>query len=105
MASLSRKIRNGPQAAPAGKKRRIAASEFKARCLRVMREIADTGSPVLITSRGEPLVEVIPARKQTNKKNHKDDFLGRLEGIIEIIGDPDDLIKPVFPLEDYDMLK
>jgi len=24
---------------------------------------------------------------------------------MEIVGDPDDLIKPVFPLEDYDMLK
>ena len=38
-------------------------------------------------------------------KAKKEDFFGRLEGIIEIVGDPDDLINPVFPLEDYDMLK
>ena len=40
---------------------------------------------------------------QTERKDL--DFFGRLKGIIEIVGDPDDLIKPVFPLEDYDMLK
>jgi prevent-host-death family protein len=83
--------------------KQMAAGEFKAKCLGVMSEIASTGKPVLVTKRGEPLVEVIPPR---NKKSSRgDDFIGRLEGIIEIIGDPDDLIKPVFPLEDYDMLK
>jgi prevent-host-death family protein len=81
----------------------MAAGEFKAKCLGVMSEIASTGKPVLVTKRGEPLVEVIPPR---NKKSRRgDDFIGRLEGIMEIVGDPDDLIKPVFPLEDYDMLK
>jgi hypothetical protein len=49
-----------------------------------------------------PVIKVVPIR---NGKKKKDDFFGRLKGIIEIVGDPDDLIKPVFPLEDYDMLK
>ncbi len=86
-----------------GKERKMAAGEFKAKCLGVMSEVASTGKPVLVTKRGEPLVEVIPPRNKKNKRG--DDFIGRLEGVIEIIGDPDDLIKPVFPLEDYDMLK
>jgi len=86
-----------------GKQRKIAAGEFKAKCLGVMSEVASTGKPVLVTRRGEPLVEVIPPRNKRSRRG--DDFIGRLEGVIEIIGDPDDLIKPVFPLEDYDMLK
>ena len=83
---------------------RMSAGEFKAKCLGAMTEVAKTGRPLLVTKRGEPLVEVTPVRNMRNdKKKHW--FLGRLEGIVEIVGDPDDLIKPVFPLEDYDMLK
>ena len=84
--------------------RQIAAGEFKAKCLQMIRDVAHTNSPLLVTLRGEPLVEVAPAHQRKNSKK-KDSFLGRLEGIIEIVGDPDELIKPVFPLEDYDMLK
>ncbi len=84
--------------------REIAAGEFKAKCLGLMREVAKTGEPVLVTMRGKPLVEVGPPRSG-KKSRKKDDFIGRWEGILKINGDPDDLIKPVFPLEDYDMLK
>ncbi|MGA2371766.1 MAG: hypothetical protein ACLPPV_14075 [Candidatus Korobacteraceae bacterium] len=92
------------RAISAGKTREIAAGEFKAKCLGLMREIANTGKPVLVTMRGKPLVEVGPPRSG-KKSTKKDDFIGRWEGILTINGDPDDLIKPVFPLEDYDMLK
>jgi prevent-host-death family protein len=88
----------------AGKARQIAAGEFKAKCLGVIREVADTGNPMMVTLRGKPLVEVIPSSNR-KKTKAKDDFIGRLEGVIKINGDPDDLIKPVFPLEDWDMLR
>jgi len=81
----------------------MAVGEFKAKCLGAMAEVARTGKPLLITKRGEPFVEV--GRPRNKKSGKGDDFIGRLEGVIEIIGDPDDLITPVFPLEDYDMLK
>ena len=84
--------------------RQIAAGEFKAKCLGVMREVDSTGTAMTVTMRGQPLVEVIPARSYRQQKNG-DSFIGRLEGILEIVGDPDDLVKPVFELEDYDMLK
>ena len=87
-----------------GKTRQIAAGEFKAKCLGVMREVANTGSPMLVTVRGKPLVEVITPRDQ-KKTNGIDDIIGRLEGVMKINGDPDDLVKPIFPLEDWDMLK
>ena len=84
--------------------REIAAGEFKAKCLGLMREVANTGKPLLVTVRGKPLVEVGPPR-DGKKTRVKDDFIGRWEGILKINGDPDDLVKPIFPLEDWDMLK
>ena len=80
--------------------RQMAAGEFKAKCLGAMAEVAKTGKPMLVTKRGEPLVEVGPWRHA--KKRKKGTFIGRLEGKYEICGD---LLEPVFPLEDYDMLK
>lgn len=56
---------------------------------------------MIITKRGKAAAKLIPFAKPAKKEP----IIGRLEGIGEIVGDPDDLIKPVFPLEDYDMLK
>src|SRR5271169_817452 len=81
--------------------RQMAAGEFKAKCLAIMDEVNETGRPLVVTKRGEPVIEVFPA---CNGKKKKDDFFGRLKGIIEIVGDPDDLVNPIVPLEDWDML-
>ena len=56
---------------------------------------------MIITKRGKPTARVSPFANSVKKES----IIGRLEGIGEIVGDPDDLIKPVFPLEDWDMLK
>ncbi|HEY1731289.1 MAG TPA: type II toxin-antitoxin system prevent-host-death family antitoxin [Terriglobales bacterium] len=83
-----------------GGARQIAAGEFKAKCLGLIDEVNETGQALIITKRGKPLAKVIPFEHAT-----VDSLFGRLKGIVEIVGDPDDLIKPVFPLEDFDMLK
>jgi prevent-host-death family protein len=80
--------------------RQMAAGEFKAKCLGLIDDVSETGHEVIITKRGEPKAKLVPFTAPKKRP-----FLGRLEGIMEIVGDPDDLIKPVFPLEDYDMLK
>src|SRR5271166_3354700 len=80
--------------------RRMAVGEFKAKCLGAMAEVARTGKPLLVTKRGEPFVEVGPPRNAKKRKQER--FIGRLEGKYTIYGD---LVEPVFPLEDYDMLK
>lgn len=80
--------------------REIAAGEFKAKCLALLDEVNETGQELIITKRGKPTAKLIPFRARK-----KGSFLGRLEGILKINGDPDDLIKPVFPAEDWDMLK
>jgi prevent-host-death family protein len=82
--------------------RQMAAAEFKAKCLAVMDEVKATGKPLVVTKRGEPVIEIFPARSDNQKKGS---FIGRLEGIMKINGDPDDFVKPIFPLEDWDMLK
>jgi prevent-host-death family protein len=38
----------------------IVVSEFKAKCIAVLREAQRTGEPVLITRRGRPLARVEP---------------------------------------------
>jgi prevent-host-death family protein len=81
--------------------REIAAGEFKAKCLAIIDEVNETGQEVIITKRGKAAAKLIPFPQPEKRKS----FIGRLEGIIEIVGDPDDLIKPVFPEEDWDMLK
>jgi len=92
-----------PKAAtPVSSMRQMAAGEFKAKCLRIMDEINETGKPLVVTKRGVPIVRLVPITKSGMKPKS---IIGRLEGIMRIVGDPDDLIKPIFPLEDYDMLK
>jgi prevent-host-death family protein len=76
--------------------KKIAAGKFKAQCLRVMEQVRTTREPVLITKRGRPLAKLVPAEKSP------DDFIGRLEGIITIVGD---IESPIVPPEDWDALR
>src|SRR5580704_7369381 len=80
--------------------REIGAGEFKAKCLAIIDEVSKTGQQVIITKRGKPMAKVIPFDATS-----VDSLFGRLKGIVRIVGDPDDLVKPIFPLEDWDMLK
>jgi prevent-host-death family protein len=79
----------------------MAAGEFKAKCLRLIDDVNESGKEVIITKRGQAKAKLVPVATTGKRKP----FLGRLVGVLEIVGDPDDLINPVFPLEDYDMLK
>jgi len=40
----------------------IKASEFKAKCLALMDEVARTGAAVVITKNGKPVAELVPHR-------------------------------------------
>ncbi len=42
--------------------KRIKASEFKARCLALVDEVARTGDRVVITKNGKPIAELVPHR-------------------------------------------
>jgi antitoxin (DNA-binding transcriptional repressor) of toxin-antitoxin stability system len=63
-----------------------------------MDEINKTGKSMIVTKRGVPVMKVVPIR-DAKVRGEKDPIFGRLKGIVEIVGDPDDLIQPVFPFE------
>jgi len=76
--------------------KKMSAAQFKARCLAVMDEVRATRDPVLITKRGRPVAKLVPADAT------RDDFIGRLEGVVRIVGD---IESPVEPLESWEVLK
>ncbi len=61
--------------------KKIAAGEFKARCLMLMEDVRSTREPLMVTKRGKPVVKLVPA------DDNKDDFIGRLEGVFRVVGD------------------
>ena len=59
----------------------ISAGQFKTHCLAIMEEVRATREPVLITKRGRPVAKLVPVKEQSAK------FLGRLQGVVKILGD------------------
>ena len=41
--------------------KQITATEFKARCLRLLDEVAETGETLVVTKRGRPVARVEPS--------------------------------------------
>ncbi len=69
----------------AGQKK-IAAAEFKARCLKVMERVAATGEGITVTKRGHPVVRVVPAGDDRRP------FVGRLSGTATQMRD---IVRPI----------
>ena len=67
----------------------IKASEFKAKCLRIMDEVAERGEEVVITKNGKPVSKLVPFRAG---QENKGPFFGRGKGRIKILGD---IVSPV----------
>jgi prevent-host-death family protein len=61
----------------------ISASAFKAQCLALMEDVRTTKLPLVITKRGKPVAKLVPIDEP------KDDFIGRLKGVFEVVGDLD----------------
>ncbi len=68
--------------------KKIPAGEFKTRCLSLMEEVRHTRETVLITKRGKPVAKLVPAG------DTRHDFIGRLEGVVRILGDIESPIEP-----------
>jgi prevent-host-death family protein len=85
--------------------RTMAAGEFKAKCLKVIDEVGATGEPVLVTKRGKPVASVVPLEASVRPPITVDSLFGALSGLISIEGDPNDLVGPIIPLEDWEHLK
>lgn len=62
--------------------REIKASEFKAKCLKLMDEVQRTRRGYIVTKRGKPVADIVPHRGM-RKKNP----FGLHKGMIKITGD------------------
>jgi prevent-host-death family protein len=60
----------------------IQASEFKAKCLALMDQVARTGETILITKNGKPVAELVPPAGLRSASP-----FGLHKGAIEITGD------------------
>ncbi|MHB1616631.1 MAG: type II toxin-antitoxin system Phd/YefM family antitoxin [Metallibacterium sp.] len=60
----------------------INAAEFKAKCLKLIDEVAATREPLVISKRGKPLVKLVPIVDETPKS-----MFGYMKGTVTIHGD------------------
>ena len=64
--------------------REITATEFKARCLRLLDEVADTGETLVVTKRGNPVVRVEPSSPPLD-----------LSGSVKLLVDAGEFVEPL----------
>lgn len=64
--------------------RRIGAGEFKAKCLALLDEVAETGRHIVVTKRGRPVAEVVPVEEAPSLKGS----ILREGDLISPLGDP-----------------
>lgn len=74
-------------------RRTMSASDLKARCLRVLDEVAGSGVEVLVTKRGTPVARVVPLPDSeppslvgSVRYEHEEDLLAPVEGGVGVEG-------------------
>ncbi|MBI4220849.1 MAG: type II toxin-antitoxin system Phd/YefM family antitoxin [Chloroflexi bacterium] len=76
----------------------ITISKFKATCLAVLESVRKTGQPILVTKRGEPIAEIVPASRPARGKRR----LGTFADSGKVVGD---IITPVAREGDWEILR
>jgi prevent-host-death family protein len=66
--------------------RTIKASEFKAKCLKLMDEVAQSGEPLVVTKNDRPIAQLIPISRERRS------IWGLHKGQIDILGD---ILEPI----------
>ena len=69
-------------------------SEFKARCLRVLQEVAKTGEGLTILNRGRPIAHVLPVIPREDR-----DPQDTLRNTVELRGG---IVEPALPADAWD---
>ncbi len=72
----------------------VTATDFKAKCLALLDEVAKTGELIVITKHGRPVAQVSPAAPSLHRYPQESLF-----GTVETLGD---IIEPAIPAEDWD---
>jgi prevent-host-death family protein len=60
----------------------INAAQFKAKCLKLIDEVAATRKPLIITKRGKPLAKLVPIQDEAPTG-----LFGYMKGTVQILGD------------------
>lgn len=74
----------------------IPAGEFKQTCLRLLDEVRETGEPIVVTKRGEPVAQLAPLPPSA-----AGDWSGALRGTGRIVGD---LVAPAAEEDEWEAL-
>jgi prevent-host-death family protein len=61
--------------------RKINTAAFKARCLALIDEVAESGQPLTVTKRGKAKVQIVPVHEKPKT------LLGATKGTFKILGD------------------
>jgi prevent-host-death family protein len=77
--------------------KKVAISEFKAKCLAMLEEVQKTRKPLLITRFGEPVAEVVPP---STAAPH--DWMGSMKDSMKILGD---IVSPASEESDWEALE
>jgi prevent-host-death family protein len=65
---------------------KVSASEFKAKCLRLMDEVKARGAEIVITKHGKPVAKLVPYREKTSV------VFGFMKNSVTIV---EDVISPI----------
>lgn len=68
--------------------REVKAGDFKARCLQLMDEVAETGDSIVVTKRGKPVARLVPATAAQGSLSRIGFFKGKLNLV-----DPNDRLE------------
>jgi prevent-host-death family protein len=69
--------------------RSISATEFKARCLALLDDVAENGESLVVTKRGKPVARIVPVEPPPS-----------LVGTVEFLVSQEELIAPLY--EDWE---
>lgn len=64
----------------------IPAGEFKAKCLKMLDEVAEKRETLVITKHGKPVAQVVPIPAK------RKDIVGSMKGSVTILGD---IVSPI----------
>ena len=70
--------------------KKIASSDFRNQCSKLLDFVQRTRQPIVITKRGKPVAKLVPVI------THSDKWFGRLRGKVKIVGD---IVSPIDPPE------
>jgi prevent-host-death family protein len=72
----------------------IQASEFKAKCLAILDEVAQQGEPITILKRGKPVAQLVPPTPRLHRFPQHE-----LIGTVSILGD---VVSPTLPAHEWE---